>query len=342
MFTIRMHHPMTTPFGKTADGREVQLIPLECGNLSCGILTYGAVLQNLLVPDSDGFDTDVVLGYENVNSYEELSGRMGAVIGRYANRIANARFELGGRTYELSRNRGPDHIHGGFSGFDRKIWDVKSVSGRSVTLSLSSPDGDEGYPGNIDVEVTYTLDGDSLSIGYTARSDEDTVCNLTNHSYFNLNGHNRGTVEDNYVSINSSRHTVLGDRSLPTGEIAPVDGTPLDLRQARSLGTRLRKYGGFDNNYLLDGRKAATVYAPKSGITMEVETDSPAVQFYTANGLKNVDGKYGSRYGKWSGLCLETQECPDAPNRPEFPPAVLRKGETYRRLTRFVFSSEQE
>ncbi|WP_400226526.1 aldose epimerase family protein [Methanomethylophilus alvi] len=214
---------MRTSFGKTSEGAEVEMVFLEKGDLSCGILTYGGVLQNLYVPDSSGFDVDVVLGYENVIDYETRSGRMGAIIGRFANRIAEGRFELNGKTYELSRNRGPDHIHGGSKGFDKRIWNIEGSSESSVTLSLQSADGEEGYPGNMDVRVKYTLGDSGLTMDYLAHSDRDTVCNLTNHSYFNLNGHGNGTVEDHHVMINSDRHTVFGGRSLPTGEIASVE-----------------------------------------------------------------------------------------------------------------------
>ncbi|WP_400209216.1 aldose epimerase family protein [Methanomethylophilus alvi] len=331
---------MRTSFGKTSEGAEVEMVFLEKGDLSCGILTYGGVLQNLYVPDSSGFDVDVVLGYENVIDYETRSGRMGAIIGRFANRIAEGRFELDGKTYELSRNRGPDHIHGGNKGFDKRIWNIEGSSESSVTLSLQSADGEEGYPGNMDVRVKYTLGDSGLTMDYLAHSDRDTVCNLTNHSYFNLNGHGNGTVEDHHVMINSDRHTVFGGRSLPTGEIASVEGTPLDLRESRAIGTRMRRYGGFDNNYLLDDIMAAKVKGPKTGIEMDVVTDCPAIQFYTANGLKEMEGKDGARYGKWSGLCLETQYCPDSPNHSEFPSAVLRKGDEYRHRTSYIFNLE--
>lgn len=332
--------PLISSFGRTSDGEEVELVSLERGELSCGVLTYGGVLQNLYVPDSEGFYMDVVLGYESLKDYETRSGRMGAIIGRFANRIAEGRFVLNGRPYELARNRGPDHIHGGNRGFDRRVWNIDGASRNSVTLSLESPDGEEGYPGNMDVKVRYTLDESSLSIDYLAHSDADTICNLTNHSYFNLNGHGSGTVEDHYVRISSDRHTVFGERSIPTGEIASVEGTPLDLREPRAIGTRMRKYGGFDDNYLLDGQDVAWVRGPRTGIEMTVATDYPAMQFYTANGLKDMEGKDGARYGKWSGLCLETQYCPDSPNHPEFPPAVLGKGMEYRHRTVYAFSVE--
>lgn len=332
---------MISSFGRTSDGAEVKMISLENGDMGCGILTYGCVLQNLYVPDASGFDVDVVLGYENIGDYETRSGRMGAVIGRYANRISGGRFVLDGKTYELSRNRGPDHIHGGNRGFDKRIWDIEDASDTSVTLRLESADGEEGYPGNMDVRVRYTLGESSLTIDYLAHSDADTVCSLTNHSYFNLNGHGNGTVEDHSVAIHAERYTAAGERSIPTGEIASVEGTPLDLREPRTIGTRMRRYGGFDDNYLLDGTAAAEVRGPKTGIEMSVSTDYPALQFYTANGLKSAEGKDGARYGRGSGLCLETQYCPDSPNRPEFPSAVLRKGEEYRRRTVYSFRTEE-
>jgi aldose 1-epimerase len=329
-------------FGRTSDGTDVQKIALENGDMSCEVLTYGATLRSLVVTDRNGNLTDVVLGYDSVEDYETRPGRMGATIGRYANRISDGRFVLDGRTYDLSKNRGPDHIHGGFKGFDRKVWDVRDCSESSVTLHLFSPDGEEGYPGNLDVEVTYSLDGRSLRIDYEAVSDRDTICSLTNHSYFNLNGHGSGTVEDYVVQVNADRYTPFGERSLPTGEIASVEGTDLDLREPKVLVDVLKSRGGYDNNFLLNGKSAAKSYSPITGISMSVETDYPAMQLYTANGLKDMTGKGDARYGKWSGLCFEAQNIPDAPNHEEFPISVLRTDEAYHHFVKFNVCDDKD
>lgn len=331
---------MISRFGRTADGTDVDMISLAKGKTACEVITYGCALRSLTVPGSNGDGVDVVLGYDNVADYESRSGRMGAVIGRFANRIANGRFVLDGREYRLPVNRSPDHLHGGYRGFDKKVWSVAAASDEKVTMTLVSPDGDEGYPGNLEAAVSYTLTGNSLRIDYLAHSDRDTICSLTNHSYFNLDGHGSGTVEGHYVRIPSERYTPVDARGIPTGEIAPVAGTPLDLRGGRTVGTRLREYGGFDNNYLVDGEAAAYAVGQRSGISMEVRTDCPAMQFYTGNNLKSMDGKDGARYGRWSGMCFETQYCPDSPNHPDFPSAVLRKDEEYRHRTEFVFDND--
>ena len=327
---------MISPFGMTSEG-PADKIDLEAGEISCSVITYGAALQALTVPDREGFYTDIVLGYQTASEYESRHGRMGAVIGRFANRIADGRFPFEGRAVELSKNRGPDHIHGGFRGFDRRIWHIDEHDDDHAVLSLMSVDGEEGYPGNMDVSVRYTVSEEGLRIDYLAHSDADTVCSMTNHSYFNLAGQGNGDISGHTLKINASRYLPSGGRSLPTGEVAAVDGTPMDFREPRSMGARLRKYGGYDCCYLLDGDDAAEVSCGSTGIAMKLRTDLPAMQLYTAEGLKPCTGKDGTSYGKRSGLCLETEFCPDSPNHGNFPSCILRAGEEYRRYASFAF-----
>lgn len=312
------------------DGTAVECITICSGDLSAEILTYGATIRSLVFRG-----VDVVLGYDDLGSYRTRSGRLGATIGRFANRIGDARFTLDGVEHHLTVNRGQDHIHGGNVGFDKKVWDVVRRSEDSVTLHVHADDGEEGYPGAIDVELTFSIRGDALVLEYLAHSDADTICNLTNHSYFNLGG--SGTIEDHEVSLAASCHTEFNERGIPTGQVIPIGNSRLDLRSPVIMGNMLF-YGGYDNNYLLDrGEEFARVYCGRTGITMVASTDMPAVQFYTANGLKDVPGKNGQIYGKHSGLCLETQFCPDAPNHENFASCVLRKGEEYRHVTTYQF-----
>ena len=319
------------------DGRPVELITIEDGDMRAEVLTYGATLRSLSVPDRDGAPVDVVLGYDRLEDYVSRSGRLGATIGRFANRISNASFTLGGKEYRLAANRGIHHIHGGNVGFDRRVWDVAEYSNDSVTLRLDSPDGDEGYPGNLRVYVTYTLTDGALRIEYLTRSDADTVCNLTNHTYFNLAG--KGDVGDHEVALSMHRYTEADENGIPTGRILDADGF-YDLTEPAVLSERL-SVKEYDLNYLTDSEgRCASVYCARSGITMETYTDMPAVQFYTGGGLKEgTPGKGGNIYGRNSGLCLETQFCPDSPNRPEFPSCILRKGECYRHWTEYRFSA---
>ena len=322
------------PFG-TVDGREVKEIILDNGELSCSVLTYGCILRTLNVPNRDGGRTDVVLGYDSIDQYVKLSGRMGAVIGRYANRIRDGRFRLGGETVQLSVNRPPNHLHGGFSGFDKKMWDVLDSSEDSVTLGYRSPDGEEGYPGDLDVRITYSLVDSSVEIRYEAVSDRDTVCSLTNHSYFNLSG--KDDIGDHTVRIKADRYTPSGDDGIPTGEISDVSG-PVDLREC----TKMDSHTPYDLNYILNGGEdCAECCSGSTGIVMRVSTDMPALQFYTGDGLKDTEGKNGSRISKRSGLCFETQYPPDAPNNPTFGPCLLKKGDVYDQRTTFIFEIRQ-
>lgn len=319
------------PFG-TVDRKGVEEIVLDNGTISCSVLTYGCALRTLCVPDRNGRITDIVLGYDSIEQYANLSGRMGAVIGRYANRIKDGRFQLNGGSVQLSVNRPPNHIHGGNMGFDKKVWDVLDVSDSSVTLGYSSPDGEEGYPGNLDAKVTYSLQGRSLSIRYEAVSDRDTICSLTNHSYFNLSG--KGDISDHSVMIKADGYTPSDPSGIPLGTIEEVSG-PMDLRHLTSMSSGT----AYDLNYTLsDGKGCAVCRSESTGIVMTVSTDMPALQFYTGDGLKDVVGKNGARISSRSGLCFETQFPPDAPNNPSFGDCVLKKDRIYDHLTTFDFT----
>lgn len=345
-----MTHP--APFGVLPGGETVERVTLDNGTLSCNILTLGAMLQSLNVPGADGAPLDVVLGCDTVEGCLTVGdGYLGAIVGRYANRIAKGRFTLNGREYILERNNGENHLHGGPTGFSTRVWTVEELAADRVTLSLLSPDGDEGYPGALKVQVTYALEGAALRIHYRAASDRDTVCNLTNHAFFNLSGHASGDVLDQQVQIFASRYTPTDAGSIPLGTLAPVEGTPLDLRTLTPIGAhvddpfeQLAMAKGYDHNYVLDGpqgglRPAALAWSPRTGITMAVDTTLPGLQFYSANYLlSGSPGKGGAVYGPRHAFCLETQFFPDSPNRPGFPSSVLRAGETFDHTTVFRFS----
>lgn len=345
-----MNQSPSTPFGVMPDGTPVDLITLMQGNLSCELITYGGAVRSLIVPDCDGHPTDVVLGLDTLEDYRSQDKYLGAIVGRYANRIADASFCLNGKEYPLAANNGPNHLHGGLEGFNSQVWTVESKEANRVVLSRISPDGEEGYPGTLSVQVTYTLTDDSLEIDYQARCDQDTICNLTNHSYFNLAGHNSGLINEQYVQINAASYTPTFPGSIPTGQIMPVDGTPMDLRQACRIGDhvdddfpQLIMAGGYDHNWVIDGpfgtlRPAAAAWCEETGITMEVLTTMPGVQFYTANFLEGCpDGKDGAPYGNRSAFCLETQYYPDSPHHENFPSPILRAGEIYRHKTIYRF-----
>ena len=345
-----MNQSPSTPFGVMPDGTPVDLITLTQGNLSCELITYGGAVRSLIVPDCDGHPTDVVLGLDTLEDYRSQDKYLGAIVGRYANRIADASFCLNGKEYPLAANNGPNHLHGGLEGFNSQVWTVESKEANRVVLSRISPDGEEGYPGTLSVQVTYTLTDDSLEIDYQARCDQDTICNLTNHSYFNLAGHNSGLINEQYVQINAASYTPTFPGSIPTGQIMPVDGTPMDLRQACRIGDhvdddfpQLIMAGGYDHNWVIDGpfgtlRPAAAAWCEETGITMEVLTTMPGVQFYTANFLEGCpDGKDGAPYGNRSAFCLETQYYPDSPHHENFPSPILRAGEIYRHKTIYRF-----
>ena len=337
-------------YGETADGRKVYAYLLTNGHgTTAELINYGCVLRSLCVRDRDGRLVDVVLGYDHFHTYEISDGNLGTVVGRYGNRIGNGTFHIGSNTYHLAKNNGSNSLHGGNVGFDKRVWDAEEGENK-VTFTRLSPDGEEGYPGNLLASVAYTLtEDDTLVIEYSAKSDQDTIVNLTNHTYFNLAG--EGTVLDHLLTLHADAITENDEGCLPTGVIAPVEGTPFDFRTAKAIGRDINAenvqlaYGkGYDHNYVLDKepgcRPAAELYCDKTGIRMKVSTTTPGVQVYTANNLTERAGRDGAVYGPRSGICLETQQFPDAPNKPNFPSALLKKGETSYQRTEFAFSAE--
>jgi aldose 1-epimerase len=348
------------PFGTLADGTSVERYPLRSDELEVAVLSYGGVLQSVLAPDASGRRADVVLGFEDVRRYEADSPYFGAIVGRYANRIAGARFALNDRTYRLTANNGPNTLHGGPHGFDKRVWSVQELPDvNGVRLTLVSPDGDEGFPARLSVTVTYTLAGDSLRLDYEAHNDEPpgglaTVVNLTNHTYWNLAGEGSGSVGDQELQISASSYLPTDAESIPLEGPAPVEGTPLDFREPTAIGLRWREgndqlafAGGYDHNYVLDGAAggaqerdglalAAVASDPGSGRVLEVWTDQPGVQFYSGNKLTGqLRGKSGRLYRQGDAFCLETQHWPDSPHHPEFPSTVLTAQETFRTSTVF-------
>ena len=339
-----------TPFGLTPDGQEVDQILLTKGDLSCQILTFGATIRSLTVPDRDGSPTDVLLGYDTLEEYLRHDGYLGATVGRYANRIAGGTFGLNGETYRLAINNGPNHLHGGLCGFSHQVWDIETCDTGSVTLRLHSPHMQEGYPGSLTCHVTFTLEDDSLTIRYQATTDRDTLCNLTNHSYFNLSGHGSGPVLEQELRLFAHYYTPTDATAIPLGTLGPVAGTPMDFLSPTPIGKniqapfpQLTDALGYDHNYAIDGptgtlRPAAVAHSAATGITMEVSTTLPGVQFYSANYLPpHRMGKAGKTYGPRHGFCLETQFFPDSPNRPNFPSAILRPEAPYDHTTVFRF-----
>lgn len=350
-------HVETEPWGTTPGGEEVQLFTLSrSGAPTVKVASYGAYIVSILAPDREGRTADVVLGYADLAGYLGDGASMGPIVGRYANRIGKGRFTLDGKAYTLATNNGPNHLHGGIEGFSKKVWKARVVTGAdgdAVELTYVSPDGEEGYPGTLTTVVVYSLAADGgLRIDYTATTDARTVLNLTNHAYFNLAGEGTGDVLGHELQLEADVFTVVDETLIPTGEVRPVEGTPLDFREATAIGDRIDSShpqieigGGYDHNFVLRGdpgtlRPAATVVEPGSGRVLEVLTTEPGVQLYTGNFLDgSIQGKSGRPYGKRSGFCLETQHYPDSPNRPEFPSVVLAPGERYNQTTVFRFST---
>ena len=346
-------------FGKLSDGREVSAFILKNANgVSVQILDLGGVIASLEVPDSSGNFADVIAGFDYPQPYLDGAGYMGAIVGRFANRISGASFSVDGVNYSLAKNNGNNAIHGGLFGFDKKIWETDYSIGlkdSKLILSTYSPDGEEGYPGRVEVNVTYTLnDQNQLVIDYSATSDKTTIINLTNHAYFNLDGHGAGSILEHEVIINANRFTPIDESSIPTGAILEVVGTPFDFRQRKAIGLEIESedqqinFGsGYDHNFVIDHSElgdislAAEVYSPNSGRVMKVYTDQPGVQFYTGNFLNStLVGKDGAVYGRRSAFCLETQHFPDSPNKPMFPSTTLRPGDRFSSRTVFEFLTE--
>jgi aldose 1-epimerase len=342
-------------FGQTPSGEAVDLYTLTNGKgMEATISTYGGVVVSLKVPDRTGTLGDVVLGFDRFEGYLKPPPYFGAIVGRYGNRIAHAKFTLDGVEYALAKNNGENSLHGGNRGFDKRLWTATHGTGQSLELTYLSKDGEEGYPGNLSTTVTYTLTGNNeLRIDYAATTDKDTVLNLTNHSYFNLAGQGNGDVLGHQVTIFADRFTPVDKTMIPTGELRNVQGTPFDFRQPHAIGERIDSGDeqlllgrGYDHNFVLNRagpglELAARVAEPKTGRVLEVLTTEPGVQFYTSNFLDGtLTGKGGKVYGPRSAFCLETQHFPDSPNKPDFPSVVLKPGGHYLTTTVYRFSTD--
>ncbi|HOW89110.1 MAG TPA: aldose epimerase family protein [Elusimicrobiales bacterium] len=334
-------------FGNTGDGTKVFLWTLKNKNgITVKITNYGGIVTSILAPDRTGKMGDIVLGYDDVKSYIKNSPYFGSLIGRYGNRIAKGRFKLDGKEYKLATNNNGNHLHGGNVGYDKVVWNAEELrtgDGVGLRLKYLSKDGEEGFPGNLDVTVDYVLtDSDELKIDYAAVTDKATPVNLTHHSYFNLAGAKRDVL-DHEVMINADKYMPVDATVIPTGVLAAVEGTPFDFREPRKIGERIGKVeGGYDNNFVLrDGaglRLAAKVSEPESGRTLEVLTTEPGLQFYSGNFLDGtIKGKGGIVYSRHYGFCMETQHFPDSPNRPAFPSTILRPGEKYQHTCIYKF-----
>ncbi len=341
-------------------GTAVEMVTLKNANgMEVQAISYGGIITSLKAPDRTGTLGDVVLGFDQSNQYfaEPTPPFFGAIVGRYGNRIAKGQFVLDGKTYPLVKNNGPNHLHGGTKGFDKVLWAVttkETPAGSSVTFSRTSPDGEEGYPGNLAARVTYTLtEKNELIVDYHATTDKPTIVNLTQHSYFNLAGEGSGDILGHQLTLNADRYTPVDDTLIPIGALAPVAGTPFDFRQPTAIGARIDgehqqlKFGkGYDHNWVLNKKGsgpqlAARLTEPKSGRILEISTTEPGVQFYTGNFLDGtIKGKNGHVYGLRTGLCLETQHFPDSPNRKAFPSTELRPGKAYDSRTIFAFSAK--
>jgi aldose 1-epimerase len=343
-------------FGKLADGKTVDVYTLKNADVEVEIATYGARIVSLKTKDRDGKFADIVLGYPSVDGYVAEGNTktyFGAIVGRYGNRIAGGKFSIDGHEYQIPLNNGPNALHGGPDGFDKKVWTAREIPD-GVEFTLVSPDGDMGFPGKLTVHVRYTLVGSALHINYSATTDKPTVTNLTNHSYFNLSGDGSGTILGEIMQINADGYTPVDKGLIPAGGVQPVAGTPFDFRKPTEIGARinepnqqLKLGGGYDHNWVLNGKNgemklAAKVYDPKSGRVLTVSTTQPAVQFYTGNSLTGAfKSVSGSAYSKNTGLCLETQHYPDSPNQPAFPTTLLKPGETLHTETIFAFSVQK-
>jgi aldose 1-epimerase len=345
-------------FGVTKDGLKVDLYTLTNANGAVAKITnFGGIVTELWMPDRNGQMEDIVLGFDKVGPYEEVSPYFGALIGRYGNRIGKGKFTLDGKEYTLAINNGENHLHGGLKGFDKVVWQAEPFQndkGVGLKLQYLSADMEEGYPGNLDVKVTYTLTNkNELKIDYLAKTDKPTVANLTNHSYFNLAGQGDGKILDHKLMINADAFTPVDEGLITTGEIRSVEGTPFDFRDLTAIGKRIdaddeqiKFGGGYDHNWVLNKKSggmtlAAKVYEPTSGRLMEVHTDEPGVQFYAGNFLDGtITGKMGKVYPHRSGLCLETQHYPDSPNKANFPSVTLRPGQTYETTTVYKFTTK--
>ena len=361
LLAVSCSTPMTKPaetsnqnaWGKTPEGETVDLYRLSNrSGMEARISTYGGVVVSLRFPDNKGQTADLVHGFDNFEGYLTPPPYFGALIGRYGNRIAHGKFTLNGKEYTLAKNNGDNALHGGVKGFDKRIWKARPIDGSTIELTYTSKDGEEGYPGNLTATVTYKVtDNNELSISYAATTDQPTVVNLTNHTYFNLAGNAEGDILGHEVTIEADRFTPVDKGLIPTGELRSVEGTPFDFRKPHTIGERIGSSdqqivygGGYDHNFVLNsGGKslahAATVKEPKSGRVMEVMTTEPGLQFYTGNFLDGtIKGKGGKAYAHRSAFCMETQHFPDSPNHPSFPTTTLKPGEKYASQTTYRFS----
>ena len=345
-------------FDREIDGKKTALYILKNKDIQIAITNYGGRIVGLLVPDKTGKPTDVVIGFGDLKGYQQAGEVFyGPLVGRVGNRIAKGHFSLNGKEYTLATNNGANHLHGGPTGFHTRVWDAKQIDDHTLELSYVSKDGEEGYPGNLTVKVIYSLTDDNgqsrpgLKIDYTATTDQDTPVNLTNHAFFNLNGEGSGMVNNHLMMIDADRYSPVDSTLIPLGDPAPVAGTPFDFRQPTAIGARinnqdeqLKRGEGYDHNFVLNKKtngltKAAQVVGDQSGITMEVLTTEPAIQFYGGNFMKGKEvGKYGKAFGYREALCLETQHYPDSPNHPSYPSIILKPGQTYRQTTIYRFS----
>ncbi len=340
-----------TPYGRTDAGAEVRRIALGGPLLQTSILTFGGVVERIDVPDEAGHTANVVLGLDSLDGYQHRSPHFGALPGRFANRIARGRFVLDGTEYRLACNDGPNALHGGPHGFGKRVWSIQDSGERHVTLGLLSPDGEEGYPGTLNVRVTYTVDGPELRLDYRASTDKPTVLNLTNHSYFNLAGEGSGDVLGHLLQVEADAFLPVTDSSIPTGEVRAVVGTPFDFRTPTPIGGRIRDADpqilcgqGYDHTWMLrpgaGQRQAIRLHEPNSGRVLDVRTTQPGVQVYTGNQLTGtLAGPSGRSYRQGDAVCFETQHFPDSPNQPAFPSTVLRPGEEFTSTTVFRFTA---
>jgi len=344
-------------FGNTSDGPVDVYTIANSHGMEVRVTNYGGIIVLLRVPDKKGMPGDVVLGYDNLDGYLKNSPYFGAIVGRYGNRIANGKFTLDGVDYHLAKNNGPNSLHGGLKGFDKVIWHAEPFTnkeGSGLVLTYTSKEGEEGYPGNLKIKITYTVtDQNELQIDYEATTDKATPVNLTSHSYFNLAGEGNGDILKHELMLNADRFTPVDQTLIPTGELRPVKGTPLDFTKSTPIGARINDNyeqlligHGYDHNFVLNRKDeglelAARVHEPNSGRVLEVYTTEPGVQLYTGNFLDGtITGKHGHVYNKHAALCLETQHFPDSPNHPNFPSTILRPGQTYHSRTVYKFSIE--
>jgi aldose 1-epimerase len=344
---LTAHH-----FGTLPDGKSVEIFSIRSESIELRAISYGAIITSLRVPDRNGHVADVVLGHDMLDPYIENPAYLGAVVGRYANRIALGRFQLDGVTHRLATNDGANHLHGGTCGFSRRLWTASPVSTRDATgvrFTRTSEAGEERYPGTLHLSVTYLVSPGQVALHYEATTDAPTIVNLTQHSYFNLGGETSSSVLDHELTVHADAYTPVGAGLIPTGEFAPVANTPFDFRQPARIGDRIQRHheqlriaGGFDHNFILSRRESTTPVAelrhPSSGRTLRVVTSEPGLQFYGGHLLdRSCTDAYGRTLGASAGMCLETQHYPDSPNHPSFPSVTLREGQTYESTTLWEF-----